>query len=107
MQLRRVEGDRRAYMELLILADEQEELVADYLDRGEMFVLEEGEVLGECVVTEEEGGILEIRNIAVFPEHQGKGCGKMLIEFLAERYRDRFSALQAGNGGQPADNPFL
>ncbi len=106
MRIRRVEEDRKAFMDLLLLADEQEEMVADYLDRGEMFVLEDGEVLGECVVTDEEDGVLEIRNIAVYPEHQGKGFGEMLVGFLAERYRDRFSSLQAGTGDSPLTVPF-
>ena len=32
--------------------------------------------------------ILEIKNIAVDPENQGKGYGKALIDFLASKYAD-------------------
>ena len=35
------------------------------------------------IVTEEGNEILEIKNIAVDPENQGKGYGKALIDFLA------------------------
>ena len=48
-----------------------------------MYVLEDNDVKAECVVTDEGNGILEIKNIAVDPENQGKGYGKALIDFLA------------------------
>ena len=37
-------------------------------------------VKAECVVTDEGNEILEIKNIAVDPENQGKGYGKALID---------------------------
>ncbi|MGB5095140.1 MAG: GNAT family N-acetyltransferase, partial [Agathobacter rectalis] len=70
-------------MSLLLLADEQESMVDHYLEKGNMYVLEDGNVKAECVVTDEGNGILEIKNIAVDPENQGKGYGKALIDFLA------------------------
>ena len=48
-----------------------------------MYVLEDGDVKAECVVTDEDNGILEIKNIAVDPQNQRKGYGKALIDFLA------------------------
>ena len=57
-----------------------------YLDRGTMFVLEEdGIIKGECVVTDEGDGVLEIQNLAVAQEYQGKGYGKQLIEYVVNR----------------------
>jgi hypothetical protein len=49
----------------LLLADEQESMVDHYLEKGNMYVLEDGNVKAECVVTDEGNGILEIKNIAV------------------------------------------
>ena len=39
--IRRVTENKRGYMELLLMGDEQESMVERYLDRGELFVLEE------------------------------------------------------------------
>ena len=98
---------KRRYLPLLLLADEQEDMVERYLDRGRMFVLEEdGHVVAECVVTDEGDGVLEIKNLAVEPVSQGKGYGRMLIDFVAQTFRDRFSTLQVGTGESPLTLPF-
>lgn len=79
-------GNKRDYLPLLLLADEQENMINLYLDRGTMFVLEEdGIIKGECVVTDEGDGVLEIQNLAVAQEYQGKGYGKQLIEYVVNR----------------------
>jgi len=60
----------------------------------------------ECIVTDEGNGILEIKNIATVPEHQGKGYAKRLILFLLEKYKGTFSILQVGIGDSPMTIPF-
>ena len=35
------DGDKRKYLDLLLTADEQESMIDRYLDRGDMFVLNE------------------------------------------------------------------
>ena len=54
----------------------------------------------------EGNAILEIKNIAVDPENQGKGYGKALIDFLASKYADEYSVLQVGTGDSPLTIPF-
>ena len=105
MEIKEVTGDKRQYLPLLLLADEQESMIGRYLDRGTMFVLCEGDqVVAECVVTDEGGGVLEIQNLAVLPEYQGKGCGRLLVQFLVKHYAGRYSVLQAGTS--PGNIPF-
>lgn len=57
-------------------------------------MLEDNDVKAECVVTDEGNEILEIKNIAVDPENQGKGYGKALIDFLASKYADEYSVCK-------------
>ena len=90
-----------------MLADEQENMIDLYLDRGTMFVLEDdGIVKGECVVTDEGQGVLEIQNLAITQEYQGNGYGKALIEFVADHYREQYKVLQVGTGDSPLTIPF-
>ncbi len=106
MVIREVEN-KRDYLPLLLLADEQENMIDLYLDRGTMFVLEDaGVVKGECVVTDEGNGVLEIQNLAVLKIDQGKGYGKKLIEYVADRYKDQYTVLQVGTGDSPLTVPF-
>ena len=86
VEIRRVETNKKQYLALLLLADEQEDMIDRYLERGSMYVLEDDGVKAECVVTDEGGGVLELKNIAVEPDFQGKGYGKALVDFLCLLY---------------------
>ena len=106
MEIRKVNENKKQFLTLLLLADEQEDMVDRYLEKGAMYVLDDCGVKAECVVTDEGDGILEIKNIAVDPKCQGKGYGKALIDFLASKYADEYSVLQVGTGDSPLTIPF-
>lgn len=107
MEIREVTGDKKRYLPLLLLADEQESMIDRYLDRGTMSVLiDGGAVKGECVVTDEGQGVLEIKNLAVEPACHRMGYGKALIEYVAAKYQGQFSVLQVGTGDSPLTVPF-
>ena len=106
MEIREIRDNKKDFLPLLLLADEQEDMVDRYLERGTMYVLEDGGVRAECVVTDEGDGILELKNLATAPEHQGKGYGRSLIDFLVRRYRGRYRLLQVGTGDSPSTVPF-
>lgn len=106
MQIKEVAQNKKDYIDLLLLADEQEDMVDRYLDEGTMFVLDDDGVKAECVVTDEGEGVLEIKNIATDPKSQGKGYGKKLIDFVAQKYRGSYSVLQVGTGDSPLTIPF-
>ena len=88
MEIKKVISDKKEFLELLLLADEQESMVDRYLERGDMFVLYDNGLKAACVVTREGEGIYEIKNIATVPFFQRQGYGKRLIEFLFEHYLD-------------------
>ena len=107
MDIRPVYTGKKRYLPLLLLADEQEDMIDRYLDRGDLYALEEaGEPCALCVVTDEGGGLLELKNIAVRPDCQRKGYGRALIQFLLRRYQSRFHTLQVGTGDSPLTVPF-
>ncbi len=106
MKVKKVTGDRRRYLPLLLLADEQEDMIDRYIGKGTMYILEHEGVKCECIVTDEGGGILEIKNIATVPEHRGKGYGRIMIEYIAAKYKGPYSVLQAGTGDSPQTIPF-
>lgn len=106
MEIKRVETDKKRYLDLLLLADEQEDMVDRYLERGTMYVLEDGGVKAECVVTDEGNGILELKNIAVEPDFHGRGYGKALVEFLIRTYAGQYVTMQVGTGDSPSTIPF-
>lgn len=106
MEIIEVTRNKKEYLDLLLLADEQEDMIDRYLGRGRMYVLRDDGVKCECVVTDEGNGVLEIKNIATALPHQGKGYAKSLIEFIVRTYRNRYEVLQVGTGDSPSTVPF-
>ena len=106
MTIYEVVDNKIDYMDLLFLADEQEDMIEKYLDKGTMYVLEEDGIKGECVVTNEGDSVLEIKNIAILPQCHGKGYGRLLIDFITEKYAGMYTTLQVGTGDSPLTIPF-
>ena len=106
MQIIAVTENKKQYLSLLLLADEQEDMIDRYLERGTMYVLDDNGVKAECVVTDEGDRILEIKNIAVEPDSHGMGYGRRLIEAIAELYASDFDTLRVGTGDSTLTIPF-
>ena len=99
--------NKKEFLELLLLADEQESMIDCYLERGEMFILSDNDtVKASCVITCEDKGIYEIKSIAVYPEYQRQGYGRQLIAFVLEHYKDRCHTMLVGTGDSPLTIPF-
>lgn len=107
MQIVQITENKKAFLPLLLLADEQEDMIDRYLERGELYVLEEkGDVCAVCVVTDEGDGRLELKNLAVAPEVQKRGYGRKMIDFVASCYCERYHTLLVGTGDSPMTVPF-
>ncbi|MDY5941448.1 MAG: GNAT family N-acetyltransferase [Eubacteriales bacterium] len=98
--------NKKRYLDLLLLADEQEDMLDRYLERGTMYVLDDCGVKCVCVVTDEGDGLLEIKNLATDPDYQRHGYGRKMIEWLSDRYRSDFRIMQVGTGESPLTLPF-
>lgn len=106
MEIFKVQSDKKQYLSLLLLADEQESMIDRYIERGSMYVLNDNGIKGECIVTDEGGGILEIKSLAVESSFQGKGYGRALIAFIERTYQKDYDILQVGTGDSPMTVPF-
>lgn len=93
-----IDSNKTKYMDLLLIADEQVDMIEKYLYRGEMFALCDNDVKAICVVTQEQFDVYEIKNIVVFPKDQRKGYGQNLISFIADYYKNGIE-LYVGTGG--------
>lgn len=104
-----VKRDKKRYIDLLLLADEQEDMIDRYLERGTMYALSDeadSKVKAVCVVTDEGSSVLEIKNIAVLPECQRMGFGRYMIRFIENTYKGAYDVLRVGTGDSPLTIPF-
>lgn len=101
MNIQLIITDKKRFLPLLLLADEQESMIDRYLERGDLFVMfdaQEAEAIAIAVVTNEENGIYELKNMAVAPAFQRKGYGRQMVEFLCRHYADVCHTLLVGTG---------
>src|SRR5699024_2267598 len=106
IDIKQVFENKKRFIDLLLLADEEEKMIDRYLGRGEMFVLEAEDVKAVCVVTDEGGGAFEIKNIAVAPGGQGKGYGKKLLRHNVHISMGRATVMYAGTADSPLTLTF-
>ncbi|WP_294625745.1 GNAT family N-acetyltransferase [uncultured Bilophila sp.] len=95
------DNDKTKYMDLLIIADEQINMIEKYLYRGDMFALCDDDLKALCVVTEEEPGVYEIKNMVTVPQYQRQGYGSKLISCIVDSYKDKGKDLYVGTGDVP------
>ena len=98
MEVKLIENDKKKYIDLLLLADEQENMIDKYLEQGQMFALYDGDLKSICVVAKQSDTIYEIKNIATYEKYQGKGYGKKLINYIFEYYKDKCKTMFVGTG---------
>lgn len=98
MEINQITENKRDYMDLLLLADPQEDMVERYLGDGDLFVLSEnGDVLTVCVVLAKEK-TCELKNIATAVQYQGQGYGKYMVRYVCEHYTGRYDLMYVGTG---------
>ncbi|MDE5677931.1 GNAT family N-acetyltransferase [Phocaeicola sp.] len=93
--------NKKRFLNLLLLGDEQESMIDRYLERGDMFVLEDNGVKAVCVVTRESRDVCELKNLAVAPEVQRQGYGRKLVNYLIGHYWGKCSRIIVGTGEVP------
>ena len=105
MELIELTENKKQYMELLLLADEQESMIDNYIGHGRVFVIEDNGVKAQCVITREDEGVYEIKNLATLPQFQHRGYGAWMLEKMFDVFED-CRELYVGTGDSPATVPF-
>lgn len=94
--------NKKQFLNLLLLADEQEDMIDKYLESGDLFALYDEDLKSVCVVLAIDSESCELKNIATYPHYQGKGYGRALIEFVVNFYKHNFKTMFVGTGETPS-----
>lgn len=97
--------DIPSVMPLLLIGDESEEMIARYLPGGTVYVAKlDGKIVAVCVVVELDNDWVEIKNLAVLPNHRRQGIGRSMLEFAESQHpRKKF---RLGTGETPSTLRF-
>lgn len=99
--IQKITKNKKDYLDLLLLADEQENMIDKYLERGDLYVLLDGGVKAVCVVTDEGGGVCELQNLAVAPDAQRRGLGTRMVRHVFDIYKQSHDKMLVGTGDSP------
>ena len=102
MRIEKITHNKKQYLDLLLLADEQEAMIDRYLAAGDMFALYDDDLKSVCVVVAIDGDTCELKNIATNKKYQGKGYAKALIKFISDFYKNDYKTMIVGTGEVPA-----
>ncbi|MDF3001333.1 MAG: GCN5-related N-acetyltransferase [Bacillota bacterium] len=102
MKITKIEDhDKISFMDLLLLADEDEKMIEKYLYRGEMFALYDDDLKSICVVTQESDDVCELKNIATYEKWHGYGYGSELLNHIVSYYKGKDTTMLVGTGDIP------
>ncbi|WP_160687765.1 GNAT family N-acetyltransferase [Clostridium sp. C2-6-12] len=103
--IKEVKNNKKEYLQFLILADPSEDMIDLYINKGEMYVLEEdNNIICEAVVVKVSDTECELKNIATSEEYQGKGYGKKFMNYLFNMYSRNYKVMSVGTTSSTA--PF-
>jgi ribosomal protein S18 acetylase RimI-like enzyme len=96
--IRLVSENKKQFLDLLLLGDEQESMIDRYLEQGELFALYDGDLKSVCVVISIDDLACELKNIATYEKYQEQGYGNALINYLFDYYKDKYQTMLVGTG---------
>ncbi|MCL2327697.1 MAG: GNAT family N-acetyltransferase [Bacteroidetes bacterium] len=108
MKIEKITSNKKQFLDLLLLADEQENMIDKYLEHGDLFTLCDGsttltnhDLKSVCVVVPIDSETCELKNIATYEKYQGKGYGKALMQFVCDFYKNDYKTMLVGTGEIP------
>ena len=102
MEIKKIIENKKQFLDLLLLADEQENMIDKYLPGGDLFALYDDDLKSVCVVVPINSETCELKNIATYEKYQSKGYGRALINFISHFYRNDYKTMLVGTGETPA-----
>lgn len=97
MKIEKVNNNKSEYMNLLLEADPDREIVNKYLEHGDLYVgIIDDKIVCEIVITQYDENTCELKNIATLPEYRGKGYASELIKYVFEIYKTKYKIMIVG-----------
>lgn len=101
VKIEKISNNKKQFLDLLLLADEQENMIDKYLPGGDLFALYDDGLKSVCVVISINSDTCELKNIATYGKYQGKGYGRALINHIFDFYKNDFTTILVGTGEIP------
>jgi len=102
VKIEKIIENKKQFLDLLLLADEQENMIDKYLPSGDLFALYDDDLKSVCVVVPINSETCELKNIATYEKYQGQGYGRALINYISDFFKNDYKTMLVGTGDTPA-----
>ena len=84
MKIKEIRENKTAFMDLLLIGDEDESMINRYLEQSTLFVLYNNETPASlCAVMKIDSDTIEIKNLATYSKYQNRPLSYPLSLFLS------------------------
>src|SRR5512133_2901458 len=102
LSFRIIDGDKREFLPLILVADPEVTVVERYLDRGTLVVAYCSDMpVCVAVVTPRSPGEGELKALATAEQFRHRGIASAMIHYLFEHFRGRYASIMVGTA-EPA-----
>ena len=89
MEIKEIGENKFEFIDLLLIGDEEESMINRYLEQSTLFVLyDKGKLVSLCAVIKADFDIIEIKNLATYPQYRNKGYASALLDFVYDKYKN-------------------
>lgn len=107
MRVELITENKEDFLDILLLADPEEQMIQTYLEKGDLFALYDEEVLrSACVVMMLNNRKCELKNLATLSEDRGQGYASHLVNYICEYYSYSCDTMYVGTGNTPKTLEF-
>lgn len=100
-----IKNDKKRFLRLLLIGDESEAMIDHYLQQGNLYVGIFNDIpITVCVALTIDNTTVEIKNLAVNPDFQRRGFGRLMLEHIECGNPDKSIIL--GTGETPSTLRF-
>lgn len=100
-----IKNDKKRFLQLLLIGDESEAMIDRYLQQGNLYVgIFNSIPITVCVAMTIDNKTVEIKNLAVSPDFQRRGFGRLMLEHV--EYGNPGKSIILGTGETPSTLRF-
>lgn len=97
--------EREKYLDYLLLADEDEQIVKQYINAGDMYSIHmNDQLVGVVLFVYHQGRVVELKNFALAPEWRGRGIGKAVLQKAFAIYKNDMKQMIVGTANSSLEN---
>jgi len=97
MEFLQIKENKKEYLNLILKADPDINVVNNYLNSSDMYaIVEDKHVVSEIIITQVDNDTCELKNISTLDNYKGRGYASKLIQYVFNIYKSKYKKMIVG-----------